>query len=195
VHEDFRGFARFVVRKKSRYKLIGNRLVIPHDIIPSNVVVHTINEISRKRKLYMNSKNKMKVIAINAILFAALFGLVSLNKEFLRPTLNNSNLLKILTGCFPNFIAAYLISLASVSAVLIRKINHGRLIVYTSSIVVFIILMIEELKPMWGASTYYDLFDIIASGMGSILTIITYELAIVIEKRQKSRKKSTYYNK
>lgn len=129
----------------------------------------------------------MKVIAINAILFAALFGLVSLNKELLRPTLNNSNLLKILTNCFPNFIAAYLISLASVSAVLIRKINRGRLIVYTSSIVVFIILMIEELKPMWGASTYYDLFDIIASGMGSILTIITYEIAIVIEKRQKTQ--------
>jgi len=126
----------------------------------------------------------MKVIAINAILFAALFGLISLNKEFLRPALNNSNLLKILTGCFPNFIAAYLISLASVSAVMIRKINHGRLIVYTISIVVFIILMIEELKPMWGASTSYDAFDIIASGLGSILTMATYELALVIEKRQ-----------
>jgi hypothetical protein len=137
----------------------------------------------------MNSKNRLKAIAVNAILFAALFGLVSLNKEFLRPTLNNSDLLKILTGCFPNFIAAYLISLAPVSAVMIRKIKHGRLIVYTGSIVVFLILMIEELKPMWGASKYYDLYDIIASGFGSILTIITYELAIVIEKRLTSRKK------
>lgn len=131
----------------------------------------------------MNSKSKMKIIAVNAILFASLFGLVSLNKEFLRPTLSNSNFLKLLTGCFPNFIAAYLISLASVSAVLIRKINHGRPIVYTCSIVVFIILMIEELNPMWGASTYYDIFDILASGIGSILTIITYELAIVIQKK------------
>ena len=31
------GFRRFVARKKSRCKLIGNRLVIPHDTIPSNV--------------------------------------------------------------------------------------------------------------------------------------------------------------
>jgi membrane-associated HD superfamily phosphohydrolase len=146
---------------------------------------------SQEKKIDMNSKNKMKVIAVNAILFAALFGLVSLNKEFLRPILNQSKFLEIFTGCFPNCIAAYLISLASVSAVLIRKLNHGRLIVYTSSIVVFIILMIEELKPMWGASIYYDLFDIIASGIGSILAIITYELAIVIEKMQKSRKKNT----
>jgi len=33
----FRGFRRFVTRKKSRCKLIGNRLVIPHDTIPSTV--------------------------------------------------------------------------------------------------------------------------------------------------------------
>ena len=136
----------------------------------------------------MNINNKKKVIAINAILFAALFGLVSLNKEILRPALNNSSLLKILTGCFPNFIAAYLISLASVSAVLIRKFKHGRLIVYSSSIAVFVILTIEELKPMWGASTHYDTFDIIASAVGSILTIITYELLKLIEMRRKVKK-------
>jgi hypothetical protein len=132
----------------------------------------------------MNSKNIKKVIIINAILFAVLYGLVSLNKEFLRPTFNNLHLLKILTGCFPNFIAAYLISLASVSAVLIRKFKHGRLIVYASSIAVFAILLIEELNPMWGASMYYDIFDIIASAVGSTFTIITYELFVFIEIRR-----------
>ena len=86
----------------------------------------------------MNINNKKKVIAINAILFAVLFGLVSLNKEILRPALDNSSSLKILTGCFPNFIAAYIISLASVSAVLIRKFKHGRLIV------VWIILFLHD---------------------------------------------------
>jgi hypothetical protein len=40
VHAGFRGFRRFVARKKSRCKLIGNRLVIPHDTIPSNVGKH-----------------------------------------------------------------------------------------------------------------------------------------------------------
>ena len=34
VHAGFIGFRRFVTRKKSRYKLIGNRFVIPHDTIP-----------------------------------------------------------------------------------------------------------------------------------------------------------------
>lgn len=135
----------------------------------------------------MNMNNKMKVVAINAILFAALFGLITLNKEVLRPALNHSGLLKILTGCFPNFIAAYLISLASVSAVLIRKFKHGRLLVYTFSIAVFAILMIEEIKPMWGASTYYDLFDIIASGVGSTLAIFTYELLILFEMRRRGK--------
>ena len=135
----------------------------------------------------MNINNKKKAIAINAILFAALFGLISLNKEILRPALNDSGLLKILTGCFPNFIAAYLISLASVSAVLVRKLKHGRLIVYLSSIAVFVILTIEELKPMWGASTYYDSFDIIASGVGSTLAIITYELLILLKMRKQEK--------
>jgi hypothetical protein len=129
-------------------------------------------------------KNKKRVITINAILFAALFGLISFNKEFLRPMVNNSELIKILTGCFPNFIAAYIISSAAVTAVVIRKIKHGRLIVYSSSIVVSAILIIEELKPMWGASEHYDTYDIIASVMGSFFAIITFELLIRIEKRR-----------
>lgn len=135
----------------------------------------------------MNINSKKKVIAINAFLIAALFSLVSLNKEILRPDLGNSGLEKILTGCFPNFIAAYFISLTFVSAVLIRKFKNGRLIVYSSSLVVFIILMIEEIKPMWGVSTYYDIFDIIASGVGSTLAIFTYELLILIKMKERGK--------
>ena len=134
-------------------------------------------------------KNIKKVVVVNAILFAALFGLISLNKEFLRHTLNNTGFQKVFTDCFPNFIAAYLISLLSVSAVLIRKIKHGRLIVYACAIVVFLILMIEEIKPMWGANEYYDSNDIIASGVGSFFTILTFELLTLFEKRYKQRNK------
>lgn len=137
--------------------------------------------------LKMNLKSKKKVIAINSLLVAALFGLVSLNKEILRPAFSNIPIANILTGCFPNFIAAYLISLAFVSAVLIRKLKFGRLIIYIGSLVVFIILTLEELNPMWGASTHYDSFDIIASGMGSLLAILTFEL-IVLTRRNKMRK-------
>ena len=39
VHAGFSGFQAFVARKKSRCILIGNRLVIPHDTIPSTVRV------------------------------------------------------------------------------------------------------------------------------------------------------------
>jgi hypothetical protein len=37
VHAGFSDFRRFVACKNSQCKLIGNRLVIPHDTIPSNV--------------------------------------------------------------------------------------------------------------------------------------------------------------
>lgn len=37
MHAGFSGFRAFVARKKGRCKLIGNRFVIPHDTIPSNV--------------------------------------------------------------------------------------------------------------------------------------------------------------
>ena len=50
VHAGFRGMRAFVARKKSRCKLIGNRLVIPHDTIPSNV--------SGKRVKSLHPKNE-----------------------------------------------------------------------------------------------------------------------------------------
>ena len=131
-------------------------------------------------------KNKKRVITISAILFAALFGLISFNKEFLRPTLNNSEVLKILTGCFPNFIAAYIISGAAVVAVLVRRFKHHRVIVYSSSIIVSVILIIEEFNPMWGASEHYDTYDIIASLVGSFFSIITFEIFHGIRKKHEA---------
>jgi len=118
----------------------------------------------------------LKTIGINLILFAFLYGSVSFNKEVLRPRFSQIPSVSILTGSFPNFIAAYLIGLAFVNAVLIRRPQKGRLIVHVGSILVFMILAVEEIIPMWGASTYYDPFDILASGLGSILSIITFEV-------------------
>jgi hypothetical protein len=127
----------------------------------------------------MKNKGRKGVMAVNAFLFAALFGLISLNKELIRPAIHHPGLPQILAGCFPNFIAAYIISLWSVSAVLFRKLKHGRIIVYTVSLVVFAILTLEELKPMWGASTQYDPYDIVASGAGALLSILTYEIILI----------------
>ncbi|GAI85407.1 unnamed protein product [marine sediment metagenome] len=130
----------------------------------------------------MNRKSKQRIIVINLLLFALLFGLVSLNKEFLRPLYSNTPIIKVLIGSFPNFIAAYIISLAFVNVVVIREPKYGRLIVYLSSLLVFVILTIEEFKPMWGASTHYDSFDIFASGLGSLLAILTFELVVLKRK-------------
>jgi len=123
-----------------------------------------------------NRKNKLRIIGINLVLFGLLYGLVSLNKEILRPAFSHISFINILTGSLPNLVAAYLISLAFVIPVSIRKPPNGRLIVYVGSALVFTILAIEEISPMWGASAYYDPFDILTSGLGSILSLITFEL-------------------
>jgi hypothetical protein len=134
----------------------------------------------------MNRRTGIRVIVLNLLLFAALYGLVTLNKALLRPNLLYIPAANVLTGCFPNFIAAYLLSLAFVNGVLVRNPKRGRLIVYASSFVVFTILAIEELKPMWGASTYYDPFDILASGLGSLLSVSTFEIISMSRKHKRA---------
>ena len=133
----------------------------------------------------MNRKSKLRIIGTNLLLFALLFGLISLNKEFFRPASNHLPFIRILTGCFPNFAAAYIISFAFVNAILIRKPKYGRIIVIIGSVLVFVILTIEEFKPMWGASTYYDSYDIFASGLGSLLAVLTFELILLKRKTKK----------
>jgi hypothetical protein len=41
--------------------------------------------------------------------------------------------------------------------------------------IIFLVLTVEELRPMWGASTVLDAYDIAASGVGSLLAISVYE--------------------
>jgi len=130
-------------------------------------------------------KNR-KYLAINLILFAILYLSVTFNKEFIRPVYGNSPILGIITGSFSNFMAAYIISLFPVTPIISKKIKikKARIIVYTISTLVFLILTAEELHPMWGASTQYDLFDILASAIGSLLAILTFEIIINWIKRK-----------
>ena len=121
----------------------------------------------------------------NVVLFSALFSLVTFNKEVLRPASVKSILARTITGFFSNFIAAFLITLAIVNPVLYRDPKSGRLLVYLGSALIFMILMIEEFKPIWGASTHYDPWDIIANGVGSTLAILTYEITTSIRKKNK----------
>ena len=126
----------------------------------------------------MGQKSKLRVLLINVLLFGFLFGLVSLNKEFLRPSLSHIPCMTPVTGSFPNFIAAYIIGALFVNGAVAMQPKHSRFLVYLGSLLVFAILTVEEVKPMWGASTVYDMLDIIASGAGSLLAIVTYEWII-----------------
>ncbi|MCD4729750.1 MAG: hypothetical protein K8R74_04055 [Bacteroidales bacterium] len=123
-------------------------------------------------------KSKKKYRIINAILFAFLFLSISFNKEYLRPNYGNLPFIGILTGSFPNFIAAYIISLFPLKPILDKNLKYSRIIFYASSFLIFIVFTVEELKPLFGASTQYDPYDIIASGIGSLLAILTFEFFI-----------------
>jgi len=133
----------------------------------------------------MEITKKRKYLAVNLILFAVLYLSVTFNKEFIRPVYGYSPIIGIITGSFSNFMAAYIISLFPIAPILVKNIDlkKARLIIYSVSILVFLILTIEEGNPMWGASTQYDLFDILASGIGSILAILTFELLTIKQKK------------
>ena len=104
----------------------------------------------------------------------------------IRPGYNHIPLVHLLSDSFPNFIAAYLVSLAFTNIIITKGLKHTRLFVYLSALLVFVILTVEELKPMWGASTWYDSADIIASGLGSLCTIITFEIIALSKGKNKS---------
>jgi len=106
-----------------------------------------------------------------------------LNKTYIRPHFT-SPIMTLFSGSFPNFIAAYLISLFAVNAVMTIRPKNGRQIIYASAIIISIILTVEEYKSVWGASVQYDKYDIIASIIGSLLAIFTYEIILNRQKKQ-----------
>jgi hypothetical protein len=132
----------------------------------------------------MDWKDKRKLLATNILLFVVLFVLVKFNKEYLRPALWDVPVLGALAGCLPNFLAAFLISLTAVNGVLVRGPQRSRLFVYAGASLVFLVLTVEELRPMWGASTHYDTCDIVASAVGSAAAILVYELIVRRRKNQ-----------
>lgn len=122
----------------------------------------------------IEKKNLKKIVLINLTLGLLLFGLVYINKTIFRPTFNYSHFSQTLTGSFPNFIAALLISLCVVNPVLIKKPRSGRLIVYVISFCIMSILIFDEFNSIL-ASERYDIYDIIGSATGSFLAIMIFE--------------------
>jgi len=136
----------------------------------------------------MTPKEKKRVLlVVNVLLFVLLFGLISFNKEVIRPEYSDIPLVHLLSGSFPNFIAAFIISLAFTNGVIAKRVEHTRFFVYLSALLVFIILTVEEFSPMWGASTWYDSADILASGIGSLCTILIFE-SLTLNKRKRKHK-------
>ncbi len=132
----------------------------------------------------MSKSKRTKTITINIVVFAILFGLISLNKEVLRPLWEADRFLNFLTNIFPNFIAAYLINLAILNAILIKAPVRQHLFAAGSSILVFVIFVLEEYFSLLGASTQFDINDIIASGFGILLAFLIFVL--IVKKRKQS---------
>ena len=133
----------------------------------------------------MKFRGTIGIIIAVSIIASVLFELIALNKEYIRPAITDPGFLLILSGSFPSFITAYLISLVAVVAVLIKKPKRGKRIVYIVSLWIFAMLIIDELNSACGASTHFDKFDIVASGLGSLLAVVTYEIALRIQNRKK----------
>lgn len=144
--------------------------------------------ISREKVTVIDKRSKLKLIGTNCLLFVILYGSVTFNKQVLRPAYGHIPVLKAVLGCLPNFLAGALLSLSIVNSLRVRKPRHGRLLAYTGSLLIFAILTLEELKPMWGASTYYDPLDILASALGTLAGILVYE---IIRFRQRSHSNTT----
>jgi hypothetical protein len=135
----------------------------------------------------IEKKIAFKIIGINMTLFLLLVLLIYINKTVFRPTFNENYFAQILTGSFPIFIAAFLISLCVVNPVLIRKPRLGRLIVYLGSLLTMLALILDELESI-GASRQYDINDIAGSVLGSLLAILTYEYLNHRQKRKRENK-------
>ena len=71
-------------------------------------------------------KGKKRILIFNAILFAILFGSITFNKEVIRPLYAQTPFVGFLAGCFPNFMAAFIISLCLVNGIVTKKPKHER---------------------------------------------------------------------
>jgi len=130
-------------------------------------------------------KNKKKYIIINILLFALLYFMVEFNKEYIRPTFGHIEFIKIISGSLPNFLAALVVPLFSVSFVLSKIKDKKRIVFFLIGVIIFSILTIEEYISFAGASKIFDKADIIANGIGVFIAILIFE--IILRKTNKNK--------
>ncbi len=121
-------------------------------------------------------KSKKKYLVINILLFALLYFAVDFNKTYLRPTYGHIDSLNIILGSLPNFLAALIIHLCALPFVLFKIKKRKRGAFYLIGLLIFAVLSFEEFMPLWGASSVYDIGDIIANAFGIILAIAVFEI-------------------
>jgi VanZ family protein len=95
--------------------------------------------------------------------------------EYLRPRYGRLQYFDILIGSLPNFVGAFVFSLALSSEISKLYVKKRKLIIYLMSSLVFIILTIEEFHPFFTATKTFDKFDIIASAIGALCSVIVLE--------------------
>jgi glycopeptide antibiotics resistance protein len=109
------------------------------------------------------NKEKFRYVGINLILFAILYFSVTFNKEYIRPVYGGTPFLGILTGSFSNFMAAFIISLFPLAPLIAKKTGVKK------------------------SSKVYDIYDIIASGLGSVLAILLFEIFLRVKANRGSQ--------
>jgi hypothetical protein len=80
-----------------------------------------------------------------------------------------------MSGIFPNFIAAFILSTVTYYPALAGRLRYPRAVIYANAALVFLLLTVEECMSLLGASETYDPYDILASAAGSALAILTFE--------------------
>lgn len=111
-------------------------------------------------------------------MFFVILGII--NGEYLRPAYRNVIILKNILGSLPNFIGSYILFVI-MFGFLNNKIFHEkdikeiRLLLYFFGVLIFAFLTIEEYYPFFTGSKTFDVFDIIANGIGVLFAFLSFE--------------------
>ena len=123
-------------------------------------------------------RNKVSIgIVVTLFLLELLY---LLNRDILRPLYTSNEVVVVLLGSLPNFLAALGVSLALIPICLRwgdKKV--GRSFVYLVSIICWGLLLQEEITPFAFGSCVSDVNDMIASTMGTAVGIAFYEILVL----------------
>ena len=104
--------------------------------------------------------------------------LLIVNKEFLRPNYGNIAEVSIILDSMANFLAPLIYGLFPIVIILKSNYKNGRLYYYTFSVLLILLLMVEEYYSFFTKSNTFDLYDVFASVLGCLITILIYEYGV-----------------